>query len=211
MLSETKSRFAGKTSFFISIVFIGLIAAGCSTTTYLNLKEDNRGIIERQLDNAEKGKDVGVEVTIILMDETKINGELLSVLDSSLIICTEHSTTEEELSNSTYPIILVKNNEIQELTIEGSSYVWTGIAVGVLTGIVTGGLIVKAGSDEAAAEFAGVAIGFYLGLAAGWITGYALSTEEFILQEIPSGYDFYFLKSLARYQDKEPDYLKVIK
>jgi len=45
---------------------------------------------------------------------------------------------------------------------------------------------------------------------AGGITAYALSTEEYVLQEIPSHYGLYFLKPLARYLDKEPQHLKAI-
>lgn len=56
-----------------------------------------------------------------------------------------------------------------------------------------------------------VIIGGLLGVSTGWIIGYALSTEEYVLKEIPPAYDFYFLKSLAHYPDKEPEYLKSIK
>lgn len=132
MLSKTKSRLVVKAPFIIFIVFIGLIAISCSTTTYFNLTEDNRGSIERQLNKAEKDKDVGTEVSLLLKDGAEIYGELLSIRDSTLILCTEHSAKEEELANSTYPIIPVQNDQIQELTIEGSSYVWWGLGTGYL-------------------------------------------------------------------------------
>ncbi|MGB5874569.1 MAG: YtxH domain-containing protein [Bacteroidota bacterium] len=69
-----------------------------------------------------------------------------------MILCTEYSATEEELSvlprteaaNLTYPIIPIRNGEIQELTIEGSYYVWTGIVIGALVGSVTGYLLGRA-------------------------------------------------------------------
>lgn len=204
-----------KTSFYIFIVFTGIIALGCSTTTYLNLTENDKGKIRRELNAYEKDKNVGAEVNFLLNNKTEIEGELLSVRDSSLIICTEYSATEEELANSVYPVILVRNNEIQEITIEGNSYVWWGIGIGYLTGAIIGYLLGQTGAtndntDQAFSGLGGGILGGLIGLAAGGGIGYAFSTEEFVLQEIPSGYNFYFLKTLARYPDKEPEYLKVV-
>ena len=54
-------------------------------------------------------------------------------------------------------------------------------------------------------------IGFIVGAIAGPIVGYALSSEEYVLQEIPLGYDFSLLKPLARYPAEEPEYLREIK
>jgi hypothetical protein len=54
-------------------------------------------------------------------------------------------------------------------------------------------------------------IGFIVGAIAGPIVGHALSTEEFVLQEIPPGYNFSLLKPLSRYPDEEPEYLRAIK
>jgi len=48
------------------------------------------------------------------------------------------------------------------------------------------------------------------GAIAGSIIGYSLSTEEYILQEIPPDYNWSILKPLARYQDEEPEYLRAI-
>jgi hypothetical protein len=212
MLSETKSRFEAKTSIFIAIVFAGLLVAGCSTTTYLSLTENNKEQIEQKLSYDERDKDVGAEVTLLLKDRTEINGELLSVRDSAITICTEYSATEEELANLKYPINTVRDDEIKELSLEGSNHVWTGLAVGIVVGT---GLGVLAGSlvDKHKAEFrAGLgAIGFIVGAIAGPIVGHALSTEEFVLQEIPPGYDFSLLKPLSRYPVEEPEYLREIK
>ena len=56
-----------------------------------------------------------------------------------------------------------------------------------------------------------MSLGAPLGLTVGGIIGYELSTEEYVLQEIPPGYDMTFLKPLARYPYKEPEYLRAIK
>ena len=69
----------------------------------------------------------GAEVAILLNDGTEVYGELLSVRDSTMAICSKYAATEKDLARLAHPINIVRNNEIKELTIEGSDYVWTGI------------------------------------------------------------------------------------
>jgi len=114
----------------VFVIIFGLIAAGCSTTTYLNLTENNREQVEEQLKYDEQDENVGAELTLSLENGKEINGELLSVRDSTITICTEHSATEEELANLKYPINTIRNDEIKELTIEGSNYIWIGLGIG---------------------------------------------------------------------------------
>jgi len=198
-----------KTSIIIVIIF-GLLAAGCSTTTYLNLKATYPEYIEKQLNKAERDIGVGVEVTLLLNNGNEVNGELLSVRDSIMILCAEYSATEEELAKLSYPILLFSNNEIQELTIEGSNWVWEGIAAGAVAGGSSALMLGFSGALGEDATKGDLAIILSLGIAAGWAIGYALSTEEYILQEIPPDYDWSILKPLSRYPDKEPEYLKAI-
>ncbi|MCZ6703465.1 MAG: hypothetical protein O6940_10550, partial [Ignavibacteria bacterium] len=61
-----------KSSIFIAIVFAGLLVAGCSTTTYLNLTENNREQVEEQLKYDEQDENDGAEVTLLLKDRTEI-------------------------------------------------------------------------------------------------------------------------------------------
>jgi len=131
----------------------------------------------------------------------------LSVRDSTMTICKEYSATEEELAKLIYSITVVKNDEIGELTIEGSSYIWTGIIGGQLVG----GLIGIFVAEEGLAILAGLMVGGALGIIGGGIIGYILSTEEYILQEIPPDYNLSILKPLSRYPDEEPEYLKAIR
>ena len=183
------------------------MAAGCSTTTYINLEEKDRIYIVRQLGFDKEDKDVGAEVSLLLRDGTETYGELLSVRDSTMTICKEYSATEEELARFTYSISIITNTEIQELTIEGSSYVWTGMVGGNLVGGLIGILV----AEEGLAILAGIMVGGALGIIAGGIIGYALSTEEYMLQEIPPDYNWSILKPLSRYPDEEPEYLRAIK
>ncbi len=212
-LSAAKADFAGKTSIFITAIFTGLLAAGC-TTTYLSLQENSTAQIEKKVFDYQQDENVGAEVALLLKDKTEINGELLSVRDSVVTICTEHSATEEELASLIYPINTVRNDEIKELTLEGSNYVWSGLGIGIAAGtgigLLVGLAIEPSGKSYVSPELALGVLGFIVGAIAGPIIGYSLSDEEYILQEIPPDYDFSLLKPLARYSDEEPEYLKAI-
>ena len=201
-----------KTSIFITAIFTGLLAAGC-TTTYLSLQENSTAQIEKKIIDYQQDENVGAEVTLLLKDRTEINGELLSVRDSAVTICTEHSAMEEELVSLKYPINTVRNDEIKELTLEGSNYVWSGLGIGIAAGtgigLLVGLAIDPSGKSYISPELALGFLGFIVGAIAGPIIGHALSTEEFVLQEIPPGYNFSLLKPLSRYPDEEPEYLKV--
>ena len=196
------------------IVILSLIVTGCSTTTYLNLKATYPEYIEKELIKAKSDTSIGVKVSLLLNNGNEVNGELLSIRDSTMILCSEYSATEEELAKLTYPILLFPNNEIHQLTIEGSNWVWEGIAAGAVAGTVSmyfGHAIITYSSQEDSEEGRRLySILFSLCIAAGWGIGYALSTEEYVLQEIPPDYNWFILKPLARYPEEEPKYLKSI-
>jgi hypothetical protein len=205
-----------KTSILILFI-IGLIVVGCSTTTHFNLTATYPEYLEKEFNKVEKDSGLGVEVSLLLNNGGKHNGELLSVRDSTITLCTEYSATEEELAKLTYPILLFSNNEIQQLTIEGSNWVWEGIAAGTVVGFLAA-LVIGSAIDKGEGtsqekwetfETAGSVV-FLLGIAAGWGTGYALSTEEYVLQDVPIDYNFSILRNLSRYPDEEPEYLKVM-
>jgi len=196
------------------VAIVSLIVAGCSTTTHFSLKQTYPEYIEKELNKVERDIGVGVELSLLLSNGNEVNGELLSVRDSIMILCAEYSATEEELAKLTYPVSLISNNEIQQLTIEGSSWVWEGIAAGAVAGVVSyyfGHAIITYSNQEDSEEGRQLyGILFSLCIAAGLGIGYALSTEEYVLQEIPSDYDWFILKPLSRYPDKEPEYLRAI-
>ena len=201
-----------KTSIVIVIIF-GLLAVGC-TTTYLNLKENSPAQIEEKIIDYQANEDVGTEVILSINNGEEISGELLSVRESSLTICTKYSATEYEIANLNYPIIIVRNDEIQEMKLEGSNYVLAGFGIGIAAGTGIGYLVGLASEQSHNAyvtpEAIGFVLGFIVGAIAGSIIGYSLSTEEYILQEISPDYNWSILKPLTRYQDEEPEYLRAI-
>lgn len=202
-----------KTLFLVTIVFIELIVTGCNPTTYLSLTKNNIEEIEQKLYDYSQDEKFGAEVTISFENGTEINGELLSVRDSTITICTKHSATDLELTNLAYPIITIQNDEIKELTIKGSNCVWIGFAIGsaTFTGIgIWIGHELDTGLDAEGGKAGLGIIGFLVGAIAGGIVGYLLSTDDVKLQEIPPGYSLSVLKPLARYPDKEPEYLRAI-
>jgi hypothetical protein len=199
------------------VVFIlcGILQISCSTTTYLNLDKRSRYYIEKKLDVAKIDDHNGNEITLLLKDGREANGELLSVRDSAMILCTENSATEEELTKLSYPILLFPNNKIQRLTIEGSNLVLEGVIAGQLVGGLIGILVTTSSKEsrgyKGLAVAAGMIGGGLPGMLVGGITGHELSKEEYILQDIPPDYNWLILKPLSRYPDEEPDYLKAIR
>jgi small nuclear ribonucleoprotein (snRNP)-like protein len=198
-----------KTSIFDVIILICLIAVGCNPTTYLSLAENNKEQIERQL-NSYKHDELGAEVTLSLKDKKEIKGELLSVSDSMLIICTKHSATDLEITNVVYPTVIIRNNDIKSLTLKGNNFTWLGLAIGSVTFTGIGiwmGLEFNKGMDTEGSEVGFGILGLLVGAAVGGIVGYFLSTDDVILFEIPPDYNFSLLNPLTRYKDEEPEYL----
>jgi len=198
---------------FIIIVSTGLISVGCNPTAYLSLTKNDKEEIEQKLYDYSQDKKVGVEVTISFKNGTENKGELLYVRDSTIIICTKYSATDLELTSLTYPIFNIQNDEIKELNIKGSNYVWIGFAIGAATftgiGIWIGHEYEKGLDAEGAKVGLGI-IGFLTGAIVGGVVGYLLSSDDVKLQDIPADYDFSLLRPLARYPDEEPEYLRVI-
>lgn len=209
-----------KTSNIIIAGFAALLVGGCSGTTYLDLSEYNNEQVVETISSYPVDENAGAELTITLKDSTEIKGELLSVRDNTITICEYYSSSDEELIKITYPIFSVRNDEIKELTIEGSNNLWSGLGIGALAGPAFGATLatlivvtapVQEGDQPILAYMILVPAGFIAGTLFGAGVGAATSVEEIILNNIPPGYDLSILKPLARYPDKEPEFLKAIK
>ncbi|MCH7962869.1 MAG: hypothetical protein IH852_02925 [Bacteroidetes bacterium] len=237
-MSETKSRlsaakagFAGKTAIFIVTVFIGLLATGCSGTTNLSLGSDKSEQDEGINYGDYRDDNEGAEVTLSLKDRAEIYGELLSVRDSTLIICTEYSAIEEELAKGVYPIFSIKGQEIQKITVEGKSEFWESAGYGALIGAAVGVSVGFASGDDESGYLkltAGTKALLWsmclspIGAITGGIVGAGNSTADVIIH-VPPEYDFSsldtslgsslnsLLNQLSRYTEKEPEYLRAIK
>ena len=211
-----------KTSIIIAVIFAGLVVGGCSGSNYMNLSEYSREQVEEIIKNYPIDEDVGAELTLTLKDSTEITGELLSVRDSTITICEYYSAYDDELAELKYPILAVRNDEIQILTIEGSNNLLSGLGIGALAGTAFGlsiGAIAAASQPEDDEDpnpastyyLVTVPAGFIVGTLFGAVVGATTSVEEIALSDIPPGYDFSILKPLARFPDDEPEYLRAIK
>jgi hypothetical protein len=175
--------------------------------------EDNHSYIKTKLNEAKTEKDVGGEVSLLLKNGDEVYGELLSVRNSTIVLCREYSAKEEELSKLTYPISVISNNDIQQLTLEGTSWVWEGIGAGYLVGGLAGVAIGSTFDDSKEKAFGVIGLMIAMGTVGaitGGITGYALSQEEYVIKDVPPDYNWFILKPISRYPDKEPKYLKSI-
>jgi hypothetical protein len=208
-----------KTSIIIAATFIVLMVGGCCGTTYLNLSENNNDQVAEAIANYPTDENFGAELTLTLKDSTEITGELLSIRDNIITICEYYSGSDEELAELKYPILPVRKDEIQVLTIKGSNNLWSGMGIGALAGAAFGAvfatIMVISNPEESDQAFLAylmmVPAGFIIGTLFGTARGAKTSVEEIVLSDIPPGYDFSIMKQLARYRDKEPEYLKAIK
>jgi len=76
----------------------------------VSLTETNEKQIEDKIIEFQKEEAIGAEVTLSLKDGEEINGELLSVRDSTITMCTEYSATEKDLASLQYPIHTVRTH-----------------------------------------------------------------------------------------------------
>jgi hypothetical protein len=184
----------------------------------LSLSLSNDEQIEEKLLDYKKEGATGAEVTLLLKNREEFNGELLSVRDSTITVCAKYSATEAELANLKYPINVIRINELLELKIEGNTYpLWIGAGIGFVAGMAIY-LVVKDDINQNAKptdeEYVDKGIGSCCligsAVALPLLIGKVLSTDNVTLTHIPPGSKLLPLKSLARYQDEEPEYLRAI-
>ena len=185
---------------------------------FSNIKSIHSGLMidgelaEEEINIVEKDENEGAEIIVLLKNGSEIYGELLLVSQSDIILSTQLSAAEEDLVNFKFPITTIQQEQIEELTFEGSSYILAGLGLGTLTGIGAG--LIVAASSNPTGDFAGLAyvfgfaLGFLVGSIAGSIIGNAVSTDDIVFQNIPQGYDFSAFKPLSRYPGEVPDFMK---
>ena len=218
VLSDNKIQEGTMKKAFLIAVIVVLLTVGCSNP-YMSVKDTSERQIADKIIVFQKEEAIGAEVTMLLKDQVEINGELLSVRDSSITICTKYSATDKELESLQYPIQVIRTEKIWEITFEGSNYKWIGLGIGAVAGIGLGILVGNIyeppePSDNMETAFAKSCMGIMVGLLAAGVgmgIGELVSTDDVILYEIPPGYKLIPLKSLARYPDNEPEYLRAIK
>jgi len=171
----------------------------------------------------------GARVIINLKNGSILHGELLTVRDSTMLICEQYEASEVDLSNSVFQINIISNYNIDLMIVQGDSKIAEGIAIGVGAGVAVGIAIGLASGDDpnagakgftgflqftagAKAGILGCGLGL-VGIVIGFIAGSFSSTydKEVFNYAIPEDYDFTQLNIFSRYVGNEPAYLKAIK
>jgi hypothetical protein len=184
----------------------------------------------RQLAERPRGSEKPT-VKIRLNSDQEIEGELMSVRDSSVLIATQDEDIPSALSTDVKGIVAIEDTMISRVTIEGNSNVLLGMGLGFLGGTVAGGVIgassytppppptdfggAVAQLGEAmigpgAAALGGMIVGAVGGMLVGAAVGAATSKRDVEVNlHVPA--EWVALKGLARYPDKEPKALEQIK
>jgi hypothetical protein len=177
------------------------------------LQDHIRLVAQKDVELAFEGeKEEGADVVLVLNNGRELKGELVSVRDSSVLIA---------LSRQIKGVLAVKDTMISRVTVKGGSRVLLGMGLGLLGGAVVGGAIgVSAGGSEDpvvlklfAQTVGGVVFGM-AGAVVGTIVGGVIGAnskkdEAELYPSIAPERDA--LKKFARYPDKEPEFLQVIK
>jgi len=163
----------------------------------------------------------GASVVVFLDNGRQVAGELLATRDSALLIDTLVGKTEDTTATRIAGIIAVSREAIQKVRVKGESFRLKGTLVGAAIGVTVGAVVGLASGDDEPKGFVipptagqkalrGAAVLGVAGIFIGGMTGAALSSKdkEFdaSVNELRVG-----LKAVARYSDKEPEFLQVIK
>jgi hypothetical protein len=155
----------------------------------------------------------GTDVVVLLTTGQEIEGELVSVRDSSVLIATEDEDVPSALSTGVKGILGIKDTMISHVTIEGNSNVLLGMGLGFLGGTVAGGVIgAKSYSPPPEPDNLGGAIAGMVEATVGLGAAVGAATSRSDIEvnlSVPA--ERLALKKLARYPDKEPKSFQVIK
>jgi hypothetical protein len=200
-----------KTVFFFSFYII--VSVGCSNSSKIFRYEDPEN------DELFVQREFGAKVFIEMNDGEEYKGELLRVLDSTMILCENYRANDTDLSDFEYTFYSLNNHNIKPIELSGENHLIGGIIFGGLGGALSGLIITAAlayhTSDFDAIGYAagGLLIGAGIGMLTGGIIGANNTTFDEVIYEYtnPEEYDFKKLNIYARYGASEPEYLEAIK
>jgi hypothetical protein len=163
----------------------------------------------------------GVDVVLLLRNGREVEGKLVSVRDSSVLIDVEDEDVPPGLSTQIRGILAIKDTMISRFALEGSSHVLLGMGLGFLGGSLVGAAggeaVASSEKDEFSRELAATlgagiyaSIGMVAGTLVGGLIGAAASQPD--IEVSPSApAERSALKKLARYPDQEPEFLQEVK
>jgi hypothetical protein len=157
----------------------------------------------------------GRVVTILMRDSSSVEGELIAVHDSALIICRELSMSERRLEMHPDSLSIVRIGKILRLHVAGHHNALIGAGIGAASGLIIGS-IAAANTPEPAGTVGtnrmdyralGTIGGTLLGLLGGIIVGGMIESGARDI-EILDHSELVALSLKARYQRDEPDFIK---
>jgi hypothetical protein len=164
----------------------------------------------------------GASVVLFLNDGRQVAGELLAARDSALLIDTLVGKTEDTTATRIAGIIAVGREAIQKVRVKGESLRLKGTLIGAAIGVTVGAVVgLASGNDEPKgfqtwtltggqeALIGGAVLGV-AGIFIGGMTGAAWSSKD---KEFDASVNELWvgLKAVARYPEKEPEFLQVIR
>ena len=162
----------------------------------------------------------GANVIVFLNEGQQVGGELLAVRDTALLIDTLGGTGEATSVTQFAGLVRVGREAIQKVKVKGESFRLKGTLIGAAIGGTVGAVIGFASGDDPPgtmmrytagqkALLGGAVLGV-IGVLVGGMSGVAWSSKD---KEYDASMDesWVSLKAVARYQDKEPEFLQVIK
>lgn len=187
-----------------SICFTGLI--GCSNNSIMYRYDDTNN------DSLLVQRDIGAKVFIAMSNGEEYKGELLRVLDSTMVLSKEYELSEEDLSDLTFPFYSINNHDIKKIELVGENHLMGGIIFGGLIGIVLATIlsyaILSSGNYH---PFGYIALCFggggVVGMLIGGIIGNSNTTYDKVVYKYANSgeYDFTKLNIYSRYGGKEPN------
>lgn len=163
----------------------------------------------------------GKEVAILLRNGHKVDGELLSVRDSSVLLAVQSIPGDDNLFTSVAGVAEIPNRQMVAVTVEGKSRVLLGVGLGLVGGTLAGAVIggaagasrepsLESGLNTAAGTLVGAMVGGLAGLAIGLVVGAGMSQSDQSIAPNSFGEAHRALQRLARYPDNEPESLRSI-
>ena len=164
----------------------------------------------------------GASVRITLHSGNMLDGEILSVRDTAILLARRTHMSEEALQTNLDVVSVVPIRSIRLVVYGGIRHAFFGLCVGLVAGGVVGGVVghnawsyrsadavdtaVNEGLGKLAATIGGVLIGGIGGAIVGLIVGGNTMTGEESLDPSKQG-DVGRLQFISRYLDHEPEFL----
>lgn len=170
-------------------------------------------------------KKEGAKVSIVKLNYDEIIGELLSIGDSTILIINSLGLSDSEIAVSIDKIISINIKNIRMIRHIGVNNIIELTVAGTLVGGATGYLVGLADGDGSGAGKEGFlqfssgekacmgsclfgAGGAIIGLLSGIIT---TTPDKIAYEKDLNKFNITELRVIARYKDKEPDFIKAIK